>query len=156
MVRKTKTSTTKSRSDPGIVGGWRSGLEEKIAEELREKSIDFTYESHRVEYLKPARKARYTPDFILPNGIVIESKGRFVTADRQKHLLIAQQCPGLDIRFVFSNPNNRISKQSKTTYAMWCEKHDFLYAKQTIPDKWIKEKPTKERLEAIDLYLRAA
>ena len=49
--------------------------------------------------------------------IIIETKGRFVTADRQKMLLVKEQYPDLDIRFVFSNPNSRISKKSKTTYA---------------------------------------
>ncbi len=64
---------------------------------------------------------------------MVETKGRFLTADRQKHILIKDQHPALDIRFVFSNPNTRISKQSKTTYAMWCETHGFLYAPKTIP-----------------------
>jgi hypothetical protein len=69
----------------------------------------------------------------------IETKGRFMVADRQKHILIKEQHPDLDIRFVFSNPKQRISKSSRTTYAMWCEKHGFLYAKESIPNAWLKE-----------------
>lgn len=91
-----------------------------------------------VKYTKPAKEARYTADFRLPNGVIIETKGRFVTADRQKHILIKEQRPDLDIRFVFSNPNNRISKKSETTYAKWCEKHGFLYARKSIPEEWLK------------------
>jgi hypothetical protein len=145
-ARRTKT-TTKTRTskpvDPGIKHGFRSGLEEKIAAELQEAGIDYRYEApeDRIEYTRPARKARYTPDFVLPNGIVVETKGRFVTADRQKHLLIKEQFPDIDIRFVFSNPNARISKQSKTTYAMWCEKHGFPYAAKSIPEDWLHEPP---------------
>ena len=60
----------------------------------------------------------YTPDFELPNGIIIESKGRFVAADRKKHLLVQKQHPELDIRFVFSNSKAKISKGSKTTLCM--------------------------------------
>tara|TARA_R110002095_G_scaffold124022_1_gene107773 strand:+ start:107 stop:295 length:189 start_codon:yes stop_codon:yes gene_type:complete len=59
--------------------------------------------------------------------------------DRQKHILIRKQRPDLDIRFVFDNPNARISKTSKTTYAAWCEKNGFLYARKTIPREWIDE-----------------
>lgn len=123
----------------GHLYGFRSGLEERIAQELKDRGIPFTFEETRIEYLKPAKKAKYTPDFVLPNGIIIETKGRFLTADRQKHLLIKQQYPDLDIRFVFSNSRQRISKQSKTTYADWCEKHGFAYADVSIPDTWLKE-----------------
>ncbi len=120
--------------------GFRSGLEVRVARELKDAGVDFTYEGMTIEYERPARKTRYTPDVILPNGIIVELKGRFVTADRQKHLVIKQQKPELDIRFVFSNPNTRISKRSNTTYAAWCDAKGFKYAKGSIPESWLKEK----------------
>lgn len=123
--------------------GWRSGLEESLAADLRSKGVEFEYEEHKIEYLVPERLAKYTPDFYVYTRsgklIVIESKGRFVTANRQMHLLVKQQYPDLDLRFVFSNPNQKISKQSKTTYGMWCEKHGFLYAAKVVPQEWIDE-----------------
>lgn len=134
----------------GLAEGYRSGLEEHVSLQLRSIGVDFEYETKKVHFVQPARVARYTPDFILPNGIIIETKGRFVTADRQKHLLILDQHPELDIRFVFSNPNSRISKQSKTTYAMWCEKHGFHYAKRDIPADWIAEPADPIRIRAIE------
>lgn len=73
------------------------------------------------------------------NGIIIEAKGLFETADRQKHLLIKKQYPHLDIRFIFQNPRNKIYKGSKTTYADWCKKHGFLYAAKLIPASWFRE-----------------
>ena len=54
-------------------------------------------------------------------------------------MLIKEQYPHLDIRFVFSNPNHRLYKGSATTYADWCEKNGFKYAKQLIPASWFKE-----------------
>lgn len=114
-------------------------LEDAVAAQLREAGIPVRYETEKIEYVKPSRKAKYTPDFVLPNGIIIETKGRFITEDRHKHLMIRDQHPDLDIRFVFSNPNSRISKTSPTTYAMWCEKHGFKYAAKRIPEDWIKE-----------------
>ncbi|UOF81169.1 endodeoxyribonuclease I [Caudoviricetes sp.] len=121
--------------------GWRSGLEESVAADLDARDVRYEYEQLVIKYTPPAKTRRYTPDFVLlDNGIIVETKGRFLTADRQKHLAIKSEHPRLDIRFVFSNPNARISKTSKTTYAMWCETHGFLYATKTIPDAWIKEK----------------
>lgn len=129
--------------------GFRSGLEKDIAEDLTSHGVEFTYEEEKIEYEKPARVSKYTPDYIIqtrPGGtprtkpLIIEAKGRFLTEDRQKHLLIKRQHPLLDIRFLFNNPNSRISKKSKTTYAKWCEKHGFLYAKgPKVPQEWLEE-----------------
>lgn len=136
MARKTARTSNKN---VGFVYGFRSGLEEKISKELTAKGVTFGYEDRVIKYEKPAKVARYTPDFNLPNGIIVETKGRFLTADRQKHLLIKAQFPDLDIRFVFSNSRQRISKQSKTTYADWCEKHGFIYADGSIPADWLNQ-----------------
>ncbi len=128
----------------GIKEGYRSGLEIQVAGQLLARNIPVNYENLKIKYSQPEKTRTYTPDFVLPNGIVIETKGRFVSADRQKHLLIQDQYPHLDLRFVFSNPNQRLSKKSKTTYAMWCEQNGFKYAKQFIPSEWLNE-PPKER-----------
>ena len=128
-----------STKQVGLKYGFRSGLEESIAENLASKGVGFKFEELTITYSKPAKLSKYTPDFELPNGIIIESKGRFLTADRQKHLLVQKQHPLMDIRFVFSNSRTRISKRSKTTYADWCDKHGFLYADKEIPDEWLKE-----------------
>lgn len=138
-----------SSRDRGLVEGYRSGLEDKVAASLAARGVAVEYETHTIRYLKPARQARYTPDFILPNGIIIETKGRFVTADRQKHILILDQHPDLDIRFVFSNPNTRISKTSATTYGMWCQKHGFMFAKADIPTDWLVEPAHPDRIDAL-------
>lgn len=130
---------TSSPKSVGLREGFRSGLEEKIAYELARLGIDPRYEQTVIEYLKPERKCKYTPDFVLPNGIIIETKGRFVTADRQKHREIKRQKPDLDIRFVFSNSRQRISKKSSTTYAMWCQKEGFKFADKSVPQVWIDE-----------------
>lgn len=141
--KRTQWSALKGRA-----AGYRSGLEELVAEQLKEHGIEFTYEGYPLKYEVPARLAKYTADFVLPNGIIIETKGRFVTADRTKHRLIREQFPDLDIRFVFSNPNATIGKKSKTTYAMWCERLGIPFAKRLIPEEWLRERPLKKRLDA--------
>lgn len=143
-------TATKTSDQRGLVEGYRSGLEDKVADQLRSLSIPVHYEAAKIKYTPPLKTRTYSPDFILPNGIIIETKGRFVTADRQKHKCIHIEHPELDIRFVFSNPNNRISKTSKTTYAKWCEDYGFLYAAKLIPREWLKEAPNKYSIKAIE------
>lgn len=117
---------------------YRSGLERRTADYLRKHKVKFEYEKLRIKFQPPMRT--YTPDFVLPNGIIIETKGRFIPSDRAKHLMIKEQHPDYDIRFVFTNPNAKISKGSKTSYGDWCDRYGFLYAQENIPLSWIKEK----------------
>ena len=119
--------------------GFKSGLEENISKQIESKGIEVQYESEKVAYTIPASEHTYNPDFRLPNGIIIETKGRFVLTDRKKHLLVKEQNPNLDIRFVFSNSKNKINKKSKTTYGDWCDKHGFKYADKEIPNSWFSE-----------------
>lgn len=134
MVRKRRS--TRQRA---VANGYRSGLEEQINKQLTDIGVNAEYEKHVIQYLVPASNHKYTPDFKLPNDIYVETKGRFVLADRQKHLLIKQQHPSLDIRFVFQNSKNKIRKGSKTTYADWCTKYGFLFADKQIPSAWLLE-----------------
>ena len=128
---------------PKTTSNYRAGLEEQIVQQLKASKIDFGYEAEKIPYIKPEKVHKYTPDFILYKKVgtpmYIESKGRFLTADKQKHILLHKQYPDLDLRFVFSNSNTRISKKSRTTYAMWCKKHGFKYADKFIPKEWLKE-----------------
>lgn len=126
-------------SQIGLKHGFRSGLEEVVAQQLRDNGVDYQYEEVVIKYITPPKDHKYTPDFVLPNGIIVETKGRFLTEDRQKHLLVKKQHPELDIRFVFSNSKTKISKRSTTTYADWCNKNGYQYADKWIPDEWLKE-----------------
>lgn len=130
----------RTRRQSAMAAGYRSGLEEDINNKLQQFGIEGEYEQHKIKYIKPATNHTYTPDFRLPNGIFIETKGRFVTEDRKKHILIKSQHPELDIRFVFQNAKGKIRKGSNTTYADWCDKHGFLYADKTIPNSWLELK----------------
>ena len=119
--------------------GFRSGLEDRFIQELEEYGLDPNYEAKKFEYIIPESKHNYTPDFPLSPHIVIETKGRWVVEDRQKMLLIKEQYPEIDFRIVFYNANQKIKKGSKTTYAMWCDKHGIKWANKTIPPEWVEE-----------------
>jgi hypothetical protein len=132
-----------------FIKGYRSGLEAKISASLKEQGLPVYYETIKVPYRDDSIHT-YTPDFLLPNGIIIETKGRFTSGDRVKHLRVKEQQPDLDIRFVFQNSRNRLSKASRTTYAKWCEQHGFLYADKEIPQEWISEPKRKVKINKFD------
>jgi hypothetical protein len=111
--------------------GYRSGLELKVSDYLKELKIDFLYEAVKIEWEDLAYRT-YTPDFVLSNGIIIETKGQFTAADRRKHLAIKRQHPKLDIR--------KLRKGAKSTYGEWCIKYGFRYYDRIIPEEWLKEK----------------
>jgi len=118
---------------------YRSGLESDIAEYLKDKQNQVRYERLKIEW-EDLRYRTYTPDFILDNGIIIETKGIFDTEDRRKHLAIREQHPELDIRFVFSNSKAKLYKGAKSRYFEWCDKHEFKWEHRIIPEAWLKER----------------
>ena len=114
---------------------FRSGLEEKISNLLLELGVKYEYESTKVPYVL---ECNYTPDFLLPNGVFLETKGRLTEEDRRKMKAVKKSNPELDIRFVFQAPFNKIYKGSKTTYAKWAEKHGFPWCPfHSIPLEWL-------------------
>ena len=126
---KTKRSRAKSPRSK-----FRSRFEERLACGLDKRGVAFSYESCRIEYTV-VRK--YTPDFIFPNGVMVEAKGYFTSADRTKHLRVRESNPLLDIRFCFQNSENKLNKKSKTSYADWCDKYGFLWCERVIPKEWV-------------------
>jgi hypothetical protein len=137
-----KTSWNKTDKSPeaaGLRGGFRSGLEELNAKHLAALGVAHSFETLMIPYTVPETRRRYTPDFPLPNGVIIETKGKLEPKDRAKHILIKLQHPDLDIRFVFQRPHDKIVKGSMTTYAMWADKHGFKWAVRIIPEAWVRE-----------------
>lgn len=125
------------------VGTFRSGLEQKVHDQLESKGIKYQYERWKIPYVVPASNHTYRPDFILPNGIIIETKGLWEAEDRKKMMLIKETYPELDIRMVFSSSRTKIYKGSPTSYGEFCEKHGILFADKLIPTEWLKE-PKRE------------
>ena len=94
---------------------YRSNFEVDFASDLIRRKVDFDYEPDSYEY--QPKTTTYTPDFYLPEQqIYIETKGFFTSEDRTKHLTFRKQHPNIDVRFVFSNANNKLTKSGKTTY----------------------------------------
>ena len=133
-----------------LKAAYRSGLEVAVGAALAAAGVPAEFEAIKVPYTQPEKARTYTPDFILPNGIVIETKGMFTVEDRQKHGWVKEQHPKLDIRFVFSNAKGKLSKGSPTTYAMWAEKNGYKWAHKTVPNEWLTEPIDPVRKGAIE------
>lgn len=125
-----------SQAQVTLVHGVRSGLEDKVAQDLISRGVEYEYEKHKLKYNVPASLHTYTPDFVLGNGVIVETKGRFTTADRKKMLHVKAAHPERDIRMVFSNSRTKLNKGSKTSYADWCVKNGFPFADKIIPEDW--------------------
>lgn len=132
---------------------YRSGLEDKVHEQLTKKKVSFEYEpfDKKIVYTIPESVHKYTPDFILTTAtgktIYVETKGIWDSDDRKKHLLIRQQHPEIDLRFVFTRSKARIRKGSKTTYADICQGNGrgsfknvvWKFSDKLIPEEWWNE-----------------
>ena len=128
----------------------RSKFEFKLAQQLEEAGVKYDYECEEWEYFTKVRNGEcedcngthvvqrrwYTPDFFLSNGIVIEAKGQLTAGNRTTLKAIRDVHPSVDLRIVFM-ANNRISKNSNTTYVKWAEQHNFICAVGSIPDEWL-------------------
>lgn len=129
---------------------YRSGFEVKVAKQLDELGVKFTYESRRIYYTLPVHKGAcaecdsnkvvsnhfYTPDFLLENGIVLEAKGKLDSKHRRILKAIKDQHPEEDLRLIFML-DNKISRGSKTRYTAWAASSGIPSCVKEIPPEWI-------------------
>lgn len=134
-------------ADVRVKTGFHSKFEVAINDGLVATSTLAHYEACRIPYQITVVRS-YVPDWILPKQcIVIEAKGLFSKADRDKMLLLKQQYPDLDIRMVFLRPTDKITR--KQTYADWCDAHGFPYCKgPDLPHDWSHHQPTVSQQRA--------
>lgn len=110
-----------------------------MANSLMESGVDFTYEEDTLHYVVPAQTHTYRPDFKLPNGVFVETKGRWTAQDRKKMSLVIEQHPELNIHMLFAL-DNKISPNSRTCYSDWCTKRGIVHAFGTeVPKEWLRE-----------------
>ncbi len=120
----------------------RSKLELTFEDILKEGKAEYDYEVTKINYIVPESKHVYTVDWTLPKNILLETKGYLSDSqERNKYVLIKQQFPGIDLRFIFAN-NKKLCGGMKTTHEAWAIKNGFKYC--SIKDKdviqsWIQE-----------------
>lgn len=144
MAKNHFHSLGNSKRANALKHGYKSGLELSVSMQINQTEYPLNYETETLKYVVPERKAKYTPDFVFikRNGgtMYVETKGRWTTADRTKMKHVLQSNPGIDIRMVFQNPNQKLSKTSPTTYEAFARKLGIQHvAKKDIPAEWLNE-----------------
>jgi len=134
----------------------RSKLEENFEYLLKEFNVPYKYEKDKLCYVIPESKHTYLIDWSLPNNIFVETKGYLSDhQERTKYLLIKQQYPNLDLRFVFGDPN-KLCGGMKQTHAQWAIKNGFKYCSirdyDTIKE-WVNETSCDEMFVSLK-YLK--
>lgn len=122
---------------------FRSKFEERIWDVALQNKKKMEYEpaKPRIPYVI---SYTYRPDFVLPNGIIIEAKGYLRPRDRTKMRKVKEHNPELDIRFVFQDARKQLTKSKNSEmYWQWAERIGYPWAEGTIPLEWWKERKKK-------------
>lgn len=131
-IRFSRLGTKRNSEGNGL-----SRFEAEIRAEIEMNGIIGTHKTSKIPY---SENHNYIPDFVLPNGIVIEAKGYFPPEDRVKMRAVKESNPDLDIRIVFLRAKSKLDKNAKMTYGEWADKYGFPYADRHIPLEWLYEK----------------
>ena len=146
LCQKVKNDKTK-RKAPGrkeamkyaAMAGMRSMGEVQCAANMDAAKIKYKYEEKILEYQHEPQK--YTPDFVLPNGMIVEFKGKMTAETRKKMLSIKRSNPELTIGIVFQYANNKLSaRPNSTRYWEWAESNGFLWSESYVPKAWATRK----------------
>lgn len=113
--------------------GLKSGFERTIVQNLTMRRVKFEYETLQIQY---TLNGTYNPDFIFPNGVIVEAKGLLDRDSKRKMMAVKKQHPELDIRFLFMDANKKVPG-SKQTHGEWARKNGFPFAEMEIPEEWI-------------------
>ena len=120
----------------------RSKLELTFEDILKEGKAEYDYEVTKINYIVPESKHVYTVDWTLPKNILLETKGYLSDSqERNKYILIKQQFPDIDLRFIFAN-NKKLCGGMKTTHEAWAIKNGFKYCSikdLDVIQSWIEE-----------------
>jgi hypothetical protein len=120
----------------------RSKLEENFEYLLNDLEVKYKYEDTKLTYIVPESKHTYLIDWSLPNNIYVETKGYLSDhKERSKYILIKEQYPELDLRFVFMDCN-KLCGGAKYTHGTWATKNGFKYCSikdYDIIKEWINE-----------------
>lgn len=129
----------------------RSKFEYTVAVALVEAGVEFGYEERSYPWWEKLPRAvckscgekdcqvarSYTPDFFLPNGNIIEAKGRFTSKDR-KIAAAMREIIGSNFKMLFMT-NNWLNKNKKSRYGDWCDARDIEWAVgPKVPKEWLR------------------
>lgn len=125
----------------------RSKLELRFEEILKDNQAEYEYEVTVFPYKIPESDHKYTVDWTLRKGLLLETKGYLSDyQERHKYVLLKEQHPDMDLRFVFDNPN-KLCGGTKMTHGKWAEKYGFPWCgikDIEVIKQWIEEANVKD------------
>jgi predicted nuclease of restriction endonuclease-like RecB superfamily len=104
----------------------------KFEHTFNENHPGLAYEQDKLNYIIPASKHKYCPDFKVNDKLFIETKGVWKPADRKKLTLVLETNPDVEIIMVFQNP--LLKATTKLTYAEWCVKNKIRWFTANDPE----------------------
>lgn len=105
---------------------YRSKFERRLATAFRKAKIGFKYEAKKFQFIQPAIKRTYTPDYWLPEiGTYVESKGKLTSEDRKKLRWWRESNPDVPFIILFQRGQNSIYRGSQTSYLEWASENGF-------------------------------
>lgn len=133
-----------------VIPEFRSRLEARVWSALP-RGTQYEPDRFRFPVADPGRRCRgcgskeierttsYTPDFKLPNGTYIESKGIFTGGNRRNLLAFRAAHPDVKVRLLFQ-ADNTFNKKSTTRYSDWAKKagFEFCIGINNIDPRWTK------------------
>lgn len=132
---------------------YKSLFEASIAEQFKLAKVRVKYEPYKMEFYQRVpsasckgcgskevtRKHTYKPDWVSEDDyLIVESKGKFTSADRTKMIAIKAQYPDKDIRILFMR-DNWLTRKKLEKYSDWAERNGFTYAIGPVPKAWLKD-----------------
>jgi hypothetical protein len=134
------------------VGKFASRFEQAIYEQLKKAGLKPEYEPETFSYERRTkqtycracgskstyRKAKYTPDFRIGEGIYIEAKGYLKAEVRAKMEDFLSSNAGFDLRFIFG-ADNWLTRKRLKKYSDWARSLGVPYALKEVPESWIQE-----------------
>jgi hypothetical protein len=120
-----------------------SKFEEKFEQTLIASGIQYVYEAVKVFFTPPLKRRSKTWDWLITTDsgstFVCETKGWWPSKVRLAETEAIKQNPNTDVRYCFQKASTKINKNSKTSYADWCDKHGIRWCEGSIPPTWLSE-----------------
>lgn len=117
------------------MGPYKSRLEAKFAAMMKKAGKKAEYEVDKLEFIT---KTHYLPDWKIAPNVYIETKGYLSSSNRSRLIDFKKQYPHVTICLVFQESQNKIYRNSRTTYAQWATKNGFPWSdiKDGLPVHW--------------------
>jgi hypothetical protein len=124
-------------------GSYGRKFEDSVCAALEELTGAFK-RSGAVKIPYTDQPALYLPDIIIErvSNIYIEVKSWLDYEDQRKMKNVKRCNPDLDIRFIFRDPNKKLST-SNMTHAEWSEKYHFKWGTVDSLEEWLKEQENR-------------